>query len=279
MSDSNNLPKSAYELKLEARRERYEDLAAKAQGQANSRLDTAMGSIAGIVPGQPILVGHHSEKRHRRDLARHDANMRASIDASEKAGYYASKAESVGRGGISSDDTNAVFKLEEKLATLKSNQEKMKKLNAIWRKFKKDPEAKATVKALADLSDKEREFVVNFVPLFSCDKGPFPSYRMTNNNANIRSTEKRIAKLKRNAEQPAAEPVTAEGYQIVENTEENRIQFLFDEKPNEETRSCLKSNGFRWSPTNKAWQRQLNENGRYAAKLVRKTLEAWRTTV
>ena len=41
--------------------------------------------------------------------------------------------------------------------------------------------------------------------------------------------------------------------------------FFFDEKPSEEQRSKLKSWGFRWSPSNKAWQRQLNSNAIYAA--------------
>lgn len=43
------------------------------------------------------------------------------------------------------------------------------------------------------------------------------------------------------------------------------MQLLFDDKPSEEQRSKLKSWGFRWSPSNKAWQRQLNSNAIYAA--------------
>ena len=43
------------------------------------------------------------------------------------------------------------------------------------------------------------------------------------------------------------------------------MQLIFDEKPSEEQRSKLKSWGFRWSPSNKAWQRQLNGNAIYAA--------------
>ena len=57
----------------------------------------------------------------------------------------------------------------------------------------------------------------------------------------------------------------SEGGEAVANQEENRLQLLFDEKPSEEQRSKLKSWGFRWSPSNKAWQRQLNSNAIYAA--------------
>lgn len=56
-----------------------------------------------------------------------------------------------------------------------------------------------------------------------------------------------------------------EGGEAVANQEENRLQLLFDEKPSEEQRSELKGWGFRWSPSNKAWQRQLNSNAIYAA--------------
>ena len=56
--------------------------------------------------------------------------------------------------------------------------------------------------------------------------------------------------------------------EIVRNAEENRLQILFDEIPDADTRDALKSNGFRWSPRNKAWQRQLTQNAEYAARRV-----------
>ena len=48
----------------------------------------------------------------------------------------------------------------------------------------------------------------------------------------------------------------------------------FDGKPDEATRALLKANGFRWSPSQGAWQRMLNDNGRYAAQKVRDELDA-----
>lgn len=61
--------------------------------------------------------------------------------------------------------------------------------------------------------------------------------------------------------------------EIVENTEAARIQLFFPGKADDQTRSLLKSNGFRWSPSHGAWQRHLNENGRWAAKRVVKQLQ------
>ena len=43
-------------------------------------------------------------------------------------------------------------------------------------------------------------------------------------------------------------------------------EILFDGKPDEATRSALKQNGFRWSPRNSAWQRQLTDNAERAAR-------------
>jgi hypothetical protein len=83
--------------------------------------------------------------------------------------------------------------------------------------------------------------------------------------------EKRIAQL-RAAE---AAKVAAGGeekrtaYQglceVVENFEENRLQIIFEGKPDAAIRDELKSNGFRWAPSQGAWQRQLNNGARYAA--------------
>ena len=56
------------------------------------------------------------------------------------------------------------------------------------------------------------------------------------------------------------------------NCEENRVQIIFDGKPDAEARAALKQSGFHWAPSQGAWQRMLNQNGIYAAKQV---TEAW----
>ena len=43
---------------------------------------------------------------------------------------------------------------------------------------------------------------------------------------------------------------------------------LFDDKPSAEMRDTLKKHGFRWSPKNKAWQRQLTDNAKYTARQI-----------
>jgi hypothetical protein len=95
----------------------------------------------------------------------------------------------------------------------------------------------------------------------------FPSYALTNNNANIKRLEGRLREIMR--EQSRAQPDsydTPEGVEVVENTEATRIQIVFNDKPEYNVRQVLKRNGFRWAPSQNAWQRLLNRNGRYAAK-------------
>ena len=48
------------------------------------------------------------------------------------------------------------------------------------------------------------------------------------------------------------------GGEAVANTDNNRLQLLFDEKPSAEQRTMLKQYGFHWSPSEQAWQWQLN---------------------
>ena len=60
-----------------------------------------------------------------------------------------------------------------------------------------------------------------------------------------------------------------DGGTVEANQEENRLQIFFDHKPEEDVRSELKANGFRWAPSAGAWQRQLNDNAIWAADRIK----------
>lgn len=226
-----------YEEKQERRRERFEELAEKNRDKSAAEFKKAdlSESATGIPFGQPILVGHHSEGRHRRTLERADNAMRRSIEADKTAEYYQGKAAGVGTAGISSDDPEAVTKLLEKIADREAVQQRMKDGN------------------------KER-------------RGSFMPYQLQNNNANIRRMRQRVEILR---QRPTENTETERnGVKIVENADENRIQLIFAGKPPAEVRQILKSNGFRWSRYNTAWQRHLNAAGRHAASYTLDRIEA-----
>ena len=62
-------------------------------------------------------------------------------------------------------------------------------------------------------------------------------------------------------------------YKMNEDFEDGRIRFKFDGKPRQEIIDIMKSRGFRWSPSNKAWQRQNTPNGVWSAKQVMEELK------
>ncbi len=255
-----------YEEKQERKRQRYLDRADTAEAKSDSAHNKAR-QIGDMIPfGQPILVGHHSEKRHRSDVKKINNAMHTSVSESKKADYYRQKAESVGKGGISSDDPDAIKKLKEKLAKLEASQEYMKKINAIYRKFIKKPDTLDE----ADLPEKSKDLILNFKPTRSWETGLFPSYELQNNNANIGNVKKRIAQLERSAKAEDVPDKEFEGFTVKE--EDNRIQFVFPGKPDAEIRSVLKSHAFKWSPSRGAWVRQLTGNGRWNAERVIKLL-------
>jgi hypothetical protein len=71
--------------RLEARAEMLSDRAARHQTIADSA-DAARRQIDDHIPlGQPILVGHHSERRHRRDIERMDRLMQTTVESSQVA--------------------------------------------------------------------------------------------------------------------------------------------------------------------------------------------------
>ena len=75
------------------RAERLEERAEMHSAEAERRYEASHRIADGIPLGQPILVGHHSEKRHRRDLARIEGHMRASIEERKKAAHLSEQAE------------------------------------------------------------------------------------------------------------------------------------------------------------------------------------------
>ena len=90
-------------------------------------------------------------------------------------------------------------------------------------------------------------------------------YLLTNNNANIRRVRQRIEELSNRSEFVGW---TFPGGEAKVNEAENRLQLIFDGKPDADTRQTLKSEGFKWAPSQGAWQRQLNQNAiRAAARL------------
>lgn len=181
---------------------------------------------------------------------------------------------------IKSNDAAATAKLQDKYDKLKAELENGKAMNAYFRKY-------GTIKGFPGVSDKTAQAFLEAherEPYFN--KQPYAAYHMANGNAELRRIQARIDtlnKAKAQSEAAKANPQAAaeataanypklDGVHVQENADEMRIQLRFDDIPPAETREKLKRNGFRWSPSQKAWQRLLNQNGKYAAQSVLKDL-------
>ena len=169
------------------------------------------------------------------------------------------KIRSTGMGGISADDPQAVQKLEKKLAGLEKSQETMKAVNAYYRKHK-------TLDGCPDISPEQGQKLI--AGMASYDRAPYPTWALSNNNAEIRRVKDRIKSLTQQKE-IGFTGWEFDGGRVEANTQDNRLQIFFDERPDAAVREELKSNGFRWSPKAEAWQRQLNNNAYFAANYVK----------
>lgn len=220
---------------------------------AESRIGTMCPSV--LIAGGDGVSARRKEKQNRRM----DAHMgkRAEIDR------LLDRMRSIGTGGIAAGDANVLVKLEEKRDDLVELQERMKEVNAYFRKHK-------TLDGCASLTTEQIERLKASMSNAWHSEAPFPSFQLSNNNAEIRRIEKRIKEITetKTAGDRSYPAEGVEGLQVVEDTGIMRIHLVFDGKPDAPVRDILKTWGFRWAPSQNAWQRLLNQNGRYAAQMA-----------
>lgn len=212
MSNFEAVEDNPYEERQQARRDRYEELSEKAQKTSESYAKAGQDMFDVIPFGQPI---HGQRDRNYRDKAW--GKFESSWKEQKKADYYADKAKSVGKAGISADDANAIAKLARKYKSGVDSAEKRRIIDRVIEIHKNTERAKE-----ATQSDDYKDL----------------------------------------------------GFAVERNADINRLQLKFDGKPDESTRSILKHNGFRWSPREGAWQRQLTGNAEYSLKRVAEELKA-----
>lgn len=241
--------------KRQERAERFRELSRKANSESNAAFNRSRSMSECIPFGQPILIGHHSEGRDRRFREKIHNTMGKGVELSRKADYYAQKAEAAENNtSIYLEDEDSVERLQEKVDKIEKLQEAMKATNKILQSKKLTDVMK--VEALQALGYTEQTAVAALEPDRFNQVG-FPSYKLTNNNARLKSAKERLEKAKRLKASVDKEYEIGE-VKVVENYTENRLQLFFDGKPSDEIRSELKSNGYRWSPTNGCWQSYMN---------------------
>lgn len=193
-------------------------------------------------------------RKKARQNAREDSLMREY----QEIQHILHQIHTTGTGGIQSGDPEAVRQLEEKLARLEKDHSAMKAANAYYRKHK-------TLDGCPGLTPE----LARQVNSFRADgAAPFSGYPMQLSLANIKRTRQRLEELKAAKSASPVEQETPAGVVYREDPDAMRVQLVFSGKPDADTRALLKSNGFRWAPSVGAWQRQLTESGKTAARRV-----------
>jgi hypothetical protein len=173
----------SYRDRRAARAERLREWADKREAKADAAHETAQ-SITGRIPmGQPILLGHHSQRRHERDIERANNATRKSLEHGDKAREFRDRADNIqaaAEHAIYSDDEDATQRLTERIVELETRRDAIKAANAAYRKAHRD-ELKA-------MSAYARDRAV-----------PHPSYELTNLSATINRNRKRLATLQAQA--------------------------------------------------------------------------------
>jgi hypothetical protein len=231
----------SYEEKKSQRIDRLRGAAEKARTEAQRVHDRAMEQAQIIPMGQPILVGHHSERRDRKTRARIGGMFDRAYALDKRASEFARSALAAEKNqAISSDDPSACERLQERIDALTTRRAEMVCKNRAARKAG--------------------------TPV------PHEAWELSNIGANIRRLTARFQELTARATLIADAPPEVEQQigevRVVHNLADNRLQLFFPQKPDMQTREALRKNGFVWAPSVGAWQRKLNNAARYAAGVV-----------
>lgn len=188
--------------RLERKAARRREWAAKREAKADASFQRAH-DLAQMLPlGQPILVGHHSERAHRRHLAKIDSAGFAGLDHSRKAAKHdraASGIEDQLERSIFDDDSDALDQLREKLARLEAEREEIKAFNASVRKAKGDKDKLVAILDAASPSIRSMFASVGRAMghYYRVELKGLPPYALSNLGGNISRVKERIASLEK----------------------------------------------------------------------------------
>lgn len=162
---------------------------------------------------------------------------------------------------------------ERKLNKLIKERDMMKDINKITRMKISDDEKIAKIMEFGIKEDTARTLATGEG---TWDKRQgFAPYQLTSVNNRIKTLQAKVDAMKKADEinnSLGGEDMVLAGVSIILNKEADRIQLDFPSKPSRDVIAILKKNGWKWSPSNQVWQRQLTEN---AMRNARTMVEAY----
>lgn len=246
--------------RLERKVERRHEWAGKAEARSNAA-HARVRAIADNIPfGQPILVGHHSERHARRDAERIHSGMGKAVAESKLAAHHESRASGLEiqlERSIFSDDADAIEKLEAKAAACDAAADRCNAINKAWRKGGRAQVAAEFGEAWAVEAEKT-------CAVFSwlARKGPRDA---SHDRAEARRCRERIKQIQwRQAK--AAEAEAAGGVKIARRPSSNWATVTFAEKPDRSILEALRAAGYSWGSG--SWRGYLDKLPESVAELA-----------
>lgn len=239
--------------RLEARAERRREWATKREAHSAAEFDKARRAVDGIPFGQPILVGHHSEKRHRAALERQDTAMRRACESADMAKRHASAAAGIDDAlsrSIFSDDDNAAEECERRAAEIDADAALSVEINKAWRKHGpagKRPDSNALHAALVALGCSESVISEQVRTMRVCPHLKAPMFS-GNARANARRYRERAKAIRAQAARVAEAAEAPGGLTIKRNGPlGDHACITFPDYPGREIVQALKAAGFWWN--------------------------------
>jgi hypothetical protein len=189
---------------------------------AQSRCASSMITGPANFPVARMEKANASERNHGENYFKYIQGLKERYD---REAFYAANPHA---RPISSDDTDAIPRIKEKL----------------------EAQEKAHAAMLAANKAK---------------RGTHQPFELSNSNARIKNTRERLERMVAATKRQYQE-IKKDGYTVIQNVEANRVQIRFNDIPGFSARERLKSLGFRWAPSLGMWQRQLTNAAIYAAK-------------
>ncbi len=232
--------------RLERKVERREEWAQKRTAQSNAEFAKSDAIGKHIPFGQPILVGHHSEKRARRDQEKMCNALDRSVENANMASHHVQKAAGLRDyldKSIFSDDEDAVEAIDAKITELEEAQAFMVAVNKICRSKKlSDVEKACEIKtAYPKLSHETIDGILH--PKRDYEDVGFPRWALSNNSANVRRYKQRLESIKARQERQQRAENAPDGI-LIEGNEYVRVTFT--EKPERDILDALRAANFYW---------------------------------
>lgn len=216
-----------YRERREARVQRLREWAEKREQKAEAA-SAAAHALADTIPfGQPILVGHHSEKRARKDRERIWNGIGRAVGHRNMAEHHTQRAENIEQQldrSIYSDDPDAIEALRERIAGLESQREHQKAANAAYRRIvrgKTPDEQEAALRAAVvagTITPEDFGHAIGVRSVWRRDSWDTPPYSLTNLTANIARNRDRLAQLEGTPAAPSGQTAQLLAYENSQNS-------------------------------------------------------------